>query len=187
MAPTQPPVIVVHAITGALLTDTYRLPNQLVWDPGLWPVAEYQRLAMHPDDLRYEAIEPARVTVTQPVEIIYSDLVYLRHELSPAQDMPTPVYTFSYDWRQDNRTSARQLGEFIGEVIGRTNLLRHYRNECRAVDLVGHSMGGLVIAAHLAMTQQSQAPAQVRRVVTLGTPFMALSMLWPSSRPVKVN
>ena len=171
----QPPVIVVHAITGAILVDTYPLPHQKVWDPGVWPTAEHGRLAMHPDNLALEAQQPARVRVTQPVDIVYSDFVEsLRHELSPAQDQPTPVYAFAYDWRHDNRKTALALGAYIDEVIARTNLLRHYKRGCATVDLVGHSMGGLVIAAYLAQCQRDGlvgAATRVRRVVTLGTPF----------------
>ena len=139
----QPPVVVVHAITGAILVDPYPLPHQKVWDPGVWAVAEHGRMAMHPDNLALEAQQPARVNVTQPVDLIYSDFVAsLRHELSPTQDRPTPVYAFAYDWRQDNLKTAAALGDYIDEVIARTQLLRHYKRRCEAVDLVGHSMGG---------------------------------------------
>ena len=172
MKSSQPPVVVVHAITGAILVDTYPLPHQKVWDPGVWSVAEHARLAMHPDNPTFEAQQPARVGVTQPVNIIYSDFVEsLRHELSPTQDRPTPVYAFAYDWRQDNRTTAEGLGAFIDEVIARTNLLRHYQRGCDTVDLIGHSMGGLVVAAYLAQRQKAQRASRVRKVVTLGTPF----------------
>ena len=33
---------------------------------------EYARIALHPDDVRYEAREPARVTALNPFGIVYS-------------------------------------------------------------------------------------------------------------------
>ncbi|MCK4485881.1 MAG: hypothetical protein KAU38_03860 [Desulfobacterales bacterium] len=53
---------------------------------------------------------------------------------------------FEYDWRQDCTLTADLLDRFVDEVIARTKLLPHYRDEDFRVDLVGHSMGGLIIA-----------------------------------------
>ena len=65
-----------------------------------------------------------------------------------------------------------ELAAFVEEVVSRTALLRHYHAvgytaRRGQVDLVGHSMGGLVIAGYL----QRTAGKRVRRVATLGTPF----------------
>src|SRR5207247_1713352 len=99
----------------------------------------------------YEALGPSRVNVSHTVGIIYGDLVeLLRKDLAETGEPVVPTYLFSYDWRQDNRLTAARLGAFISEVIDRANLLRQYAGRCEAVDLVGHSMGGLVIAACLA-------------------------------------
>ena len=66
----------------------------------------------------------------------------------------------------------RQLEAFVREVAERTALLRHYHRRGYAedprVDLVGHSMGGLIIAGYL---ERSGAEARVGKVATLGTPF----------------
>ena len=61
---------------------------------------------------------------------------------------------FGYDWRQDLRASARELCDTIERL------------PVERVDLVAHSMGGLV-ALHCL---RSGAP-KVRRVVFAGTPF----------------
>jgi hypothetical protein len=37
----------------------------------------------------------------------------LRHELSPREDEPTPVFAFPYDWRVDVRLTAAALGRFV--------------------------------------------------------------------------
>lgn len=99
----------------------------------------------------------------------------LRHDLTKKRDAPTPVFPFGYDWRQDCGRSAVELAQFIGEVLARTALLPHYRKDKPTkVDLVGHSMGGLVVAKYLRDQQDAGTPTDavpVRRVVTIGTPF----------------
>lgn len=166
--PLQNPVVVVPGITATELQDEYPLRTEPVW--AMVFDKAYDRVALHPDDLRYEAKEPARV-VPGRAFALYDDLVRgLRHELSPREDRPTPVFAFPYDWRLDIRAAARQLARFVDEVRARTLLLKHYAGASDLrVDLVGHSMGGLVILECLA---QLGARAGVGKVVTLGTPYL---------------
>jgi pimeloyl-ACP methyl ester carboxylesterase len=166
--PVQPPVIVVPGITATSLEDAYPLVPEEVWSAVIHK--EYERIALHPDDIRYEAIEPARVQPRALFGIVYEDLILaLRHDLSRKADRPTPVFGFPYDWRQTCARSADQLGQFIDEVLARTRLVPHYRGQTvDRVDLVGHSMGGVIIADYLARSGKS---TRVRRVATLGTPF----------------
>lgn len=166
--PLQNPVVVIPGITATSLVDEYPLEANTVWSMVF--NKEYERVALHPDDLRFEAIEPARVTAGR-VFPIYEDLIKaLRHELSQQADQPTPVFAFPYDWRMDVRLTAARLAAFVEEVLGRTRLLRHYGNaDGLAVDLVGHSMGGLVICEYLA---QAGRRAKVGKVVTIGTPWL---------------
>jgi pimeloyl-ACP methyl ester carboxylesterase len=130
---------------------------------------EYARIALHPDDLRYEAIEPAHV-VPRQLFPIYEDLIKaLRYELSTRADRPTPVFAYPYDWRMDMAASAARLGGFVEEVIARTRLLHHYEGaDDLKVDLVGHSMGGLLISEHLS---QFGKRSKTGKVATIGTPF----------------
>jgi pimeloyl-ACP methyl ester carboxylesterase len=170
----QNPVIVIPGITGTSLDDEYPLDRDAVWTAVL--NKEYERIALHPDDLRYEAVEPARVVRGQPFELVYGELVRaLRHDLSVRADQPTPVFSFPYDWRQPIEDTARGLAGFVSEVLARTRLLRHYKGwpaKRQLVDLVGHSMGGLVIAEYLAQCQAAPDPTahRVRKLATLGTP-----------------
>ena len=169
MADIQKPVIVIPGITATSLTDEYPLATRELWSMVLRK--EYRRLALHPDDLRYETIEPADVRVGR-LFAIYNDLIEaLRFELSPKADYPTPVFAFPYDWRMDLRQSAAELGDFVEEVIARTRLLRHYAGyeTIEQVDLVAHSMGGLVICEYLSQFGNAE---RIGKVVTLGTPFL---------------
>lgn len=165
-----PPVIVAPGITGTTLRDEYQMPPDLVW--GVLQ-HDYPRVALHPDDPRYEAQEPARVQSDSIFEVAYKELVQeLRHNLRQTEDRPVPVFPFGYDWRQPLDAIEAQFAVFVDEVIERTKLLRHYVDAGYAddpkVNLVGHSMGGLIITGYL---ERKGKAAPVAKVVTLGTPF----------------
>jgi len=162
----QFPVIVIPGITASNLDDFYPMPPEAVWSTVL--KKKYDRFALHPDNLLYEAIEPARVRATSIFEIVYEDLVEsLREELKQGEEV-TPVFSFEYDWRQDCALTAWMLDRFVNEVIDRTKLLPHYRDKKFGVDLVAHSMGGLIAADYL---KRHGAKRKVRRVVSIGSPF----------------
>ncbi|MBC7785294.1 MAG: alpha/beta fold hydrolase [Burkholderiales bacterium] len=165
-----PPVIVVPEITASYLTDEYPIPPEIVWSVM---TKEFERIRLHPDNLRYEATQPARVGVGQIFEIAYKELVNeLRHNLTARDDRPVPVFPFGYDWRQPLEGTQSMLAAFVAEVIDRTKLIRHYADDgygdAPVVNLVGHSMGGLIIAGYLA---SAGGKAPVSKVVTLASPF----------------
>ena len=181
------PVIVVPGITATYLEDEYALPPQTVWSVL---TTRFARLALHPDHINkaaeapkgaerdrpdriFETRQPSRVTPGQIYEIAYRELIAeLRHGLTEKRDRPVPVYPFSYDWRQPLALIEAELEEFIDEVIERTKLLRHYHADGYAADpkvnIVGHSMGGLITAGCLSTLGSS---ARVDKVATLATPY----------------
>ncbi len=164
------PVVVVPGITATDLHDEYPLPPEDIWQVIK---KQYERIALHPNDLRYEALEPARVTPGQIFEIAYKELIEeLRYNLAAREAEPVPVYPFGYDWRMPLDITEKQLAAFVSEVIERTKLLKHYHRDKYQdnpkVNLVGHSMGGLVIAGYL---EREGSKAPVHKVVTLATPF----------------
>jgi pimeloyl-ACP methyl ester carboxylesterase len=194
--PLQNPVVVIPGITASTLRDTYLVEPEHVWSTLLHK--SYKRITLHPEDLRYELVEPARVVPDAAFHIPYGELIEeLRYNLRSTEDEPVPVFPFAYDWRKPLAEVVPQLAAFVMEVIGRTKLLRHYAGTTwetePQVDLVGHSMGGLLIAGYLA-AEKSGAP--IGRIATLGTPFQGsyeamikvltgtalLSPLEPSSR-----
>lgn len=169
----KPPVIVIPGITATSLKDYYPLDAESTW--GMIR-KDYERVALHPDDLRYEQIEPALMRADEAFSIPYDEFVReLRHDLSASRGEPRPVYVFGHDWRQPLDTIVDQLAAFVEEVAARTALLRHYARGSEPytakngkVDVVGHSMGGLIVSGYLA---KYPAEHRVRKVVTLGTPF----------------
>lgn len=164
------PVIVIPGVIATYLRDVYPLPPEAVWSVV---TKEYERSLSHPENRLYDAILPARVVPDQIYEIAYRELVEdLRHELSPKADQPTPVYPFGYDWRQPLWRIQESLDAFVTEVIERTKLMRHYANSTwnddPKVNLIGHSMGGLIVAGYLKTRGRS---ARVRKVVSIAAPF----------------
>ena len=164
------PVIFVPGITASELRDEYPVETERVWSLLL---RNYERTRLHPDNPRYEAREPARVVPDRVFQLVYSEFIEeLRHSLSSKADRPTPVFTFPYDWRQPLEVTARLLGDFVREVMERTALLPHYHQAGYGhqplVNLVGHSMGGLVISEYLSQTGTNHG---VHKIATLGTPF----------------
>jgi pimeloyl-ACP methyl ester carboxylesterase len=170
MPELQPPVVFVPGITASDLDDVYPTKPEHVW--GMLTKA-WERIQLHPDDIRYEQVEPARVVAASVFGYPYGNFISdLSHDLAVAADRPVPVYPFPHDWRQPLAALERQLDGFVKEVIARTALMRHYHaagytERNGRVDLVGHSMGGLVIAGYI----ERSSGRRVRKVATLGTPF----------------
>ncbi|MFF4019876.1 esterase/lipase family protein [Streptomyces sp. NPDC001843] len=74
------------------------------------------------------------------------------------------VHEFCYDWRQSNEYSAERLRDFVQKLLRRR---RATVPDARVV-LIGHSMGGLVARFYAECLDEQR---DVRRVVTIGTPF----------------
>jgi hypothetical protein len=145
------PTIVVPGITATYLADNYPLPPEKTWTVL---TKNFERIALHPDDLRYEVIESARVVPDQVYEAVYKELIEeLRFNLCQKENEPVPVYPLDMTggslWSKLNK----ELALFIDEVNSRTKLLKHYDKAGYAdnpkVNLIGHSMGGLVITGYL--------------------------------------
>lgn len=79
-------------------------------------------------------------------------------EDSLSEDKPT-LFTFPYDWRQDNNITANLLREKIQAVKAMTG--------SNKVDIVAHSMGGLVTRSYV---EGSDYQNDIDQVVFLGTP-----------------
>ena len=167
------PVIFLPGIMGSSLRDEYTVTPESVWSVGRAAVKSYDRITLHPDNLRYELNEPARVVKDQVFTMFYEEIIEeLRYNLAQSPEQPVPVFPFAYDWRQPLVEIQRQLADFIEEVIERTSLLRHYNAagytaKTGKVNLVGHSMGGLLIAGYI----KGKGMDRVNKVATLASPF----------------
>ncbi|HSC28938.1 MAG TPA: hypothetical protein VLD67_16805, partial [Vicinamibacterales bacterium] len=85
------------------------------------------------------------------------------------------LYLFTYDWRQDNVVTVRKLDELIEQIR------RDYDDPHLRVDVIAHSMGGLVVRyferyGTADVLNANTFPvtglglAKLRRIVLLGTP-----------------
>lgn len=171
------PVILIPGITATNLRDQYPLKPEMVWELGVISTKKYERITLHPNNMKFEADEPARVRSDYLTPIAYNEIVEeLRYNLSETADRPVPVFPFAYDWRQPLDVIEAELETFIEEVVERTKLLRHYdeddygkkNNKPAKVNIVAHSMGGLIISGYL---EKKGVSAPVNKVVTLATPF----------------
>jgi PKD repeat protein/pimeloyl-ACP methyl ester carboxylesterase len=70
------------------------------------------------------------------------------------------LFIFPYDWRLDNADSARKLAEFI-------ELINVVHPDAPKVDLVCHSMGGLVARRYVL-----EHPNRVDRFISINSPFL---------------
>jgi pimeloyl-ACP methyl ester carboxylesterase len=167
--PSSDPIIVVPGVTATYLRDLYPLPPETIWAVIR---KDFERAQMHPDDRRYEVRQPAVGRPDRLYESTYKDLIEeLRHNLSESEEQPVPVFPFGYDWRHPLHLVEVALAEFIDEVIDRTKLLRHYHksgyHQAPRVNLVGHSMGGLVVAGYI----ERFGAGKINKIATLATPF----------------
>lgn len=168
--PLPNPVIIVPGITATNLRDEYPISPETVWSVLS---KDYSRVSLHPDNTRYEVNEPARILPDSLMSVAYKELIEeLRYNLREKEDKAVPVYPFAYDWRQPLELIEKQLSSFIDEVIERTKLMRHYDKDGYSinpkVNLVGHSMGGLIITGYM---QSKKLSSKVAKVVTLATPY----------------
>ncbi len=67
-----------------------------------------------------------------------------------------PIYLFSYDWRKSNTVTSEKLACFINSVAGARG----------KVDIVAHSMGGLVSAHYM-----HEHPHRVEKYISFCTPY----------------
>lgn len=70
------------------------------------------------------------------------------------------LFCFSYDWRKDNAYNAELLSEFIDSVLNWTG--------ADQINLVGHSMGGIVAKTFVKLFDESR----VKKLVFIGTPHL---------------
>jgi pimeloyl-ACP methyl ester carboxylesterase len=184
----QPPVVLIHGLMGSRLAD--RESGEEVWVGNLSRLlfSDYEELALEidPDSL-----------LPKPSPLITSGLLdkvvgkdfyagitqtlesaggYHYAEIGSSQAPGARnYYVFTYDWRQDNVQTAKKLSQFIEQIR------LDYADTGLKVDLVAHSMGGLIARYYLRYGESDalddnnfdinlHGAERVRRVVLLGTP-----------------
>lgn len=188
MVNDQPPVIFIHGVLGSKLRDKqsgeevwFSSPIKLVFD-------EFKHLAydIDPDTLevaddRYEPYELAGDIIGKD---FYGNIVktlnkFGGYELAIPGTAVDPsrknYYIYIYDWRQDNVVNAAKLADLVDQIR------IDYNQPDLKVDIVAHSMGGLIARYFMRygrtdVIDDNDFPVnlygaeRVRRVILLGTP-----------------
>lgn len=188
VAAAQPPLIVIPGILGSRLVDSSS--GRLVW-PGNWKdilTSEYRDLALRIDPGSLEPLPSPLVadglTETALGRDFYGQLIrtleiygdFTRTEPGTVvSDRGRRYYLFAYDWRQDNVVTARKLDALIEQIR------KDYDDPILKVDIIAHSMGGLITRYYLRygtadVLDSNDFPvnlhgaSRINKVIQLGTP-----------------
>jgi len=187
----QPPLILIPGIMGSRLRD--KSTGQELWPGGIWRIAfhHYGELALQIDSDTLDGspgnIEAFALADTAAGQHFYDTIIatlidsgsfQLTTPGTPVRDPVTRhLYVFPYDWRLDNVATARKLSALIDQLrvdYGRPDL---------KVDIVAHSMGGIVSRYLLEfgtedILDRDDAPitmagaSKINRLILLGTPSL---------------
>jgi pimeloyl-ACP methyl ester carboxylesterase len=146
----QPPVIVIPGILGSRLR---RHDGTEIWPGSMWSLlfGRKQQLALSIDPKTLEPIDDgveANGLFESALgndfygEILHTLENYGHYERGTPGQAADPrkrrYYVLAYDWRQDNVVTARKLDGLIQQIR------RDYGDPKLKVDILAHSMGGLV-------------------------------------------
>lgn len=112
-----------------------------------------------PIDASVAAGDVVREASTPLNNFHYFDLL-IRELVTKGFQENNDLFVFPYDWRLDNRLTAEQLKQKIDQVLITTGANR--------VNLVAHSMGGLVAKQYIANNPQSK----IDKLIFIGTPHL---------------
>jgi len=182
------PVIIIPGVLGSRLAD--RETGVEAW-PGSTArllTSGYLELALRVDPVTLEPVDDGLVAsglfdgaagqdfYRRVIETLQEVGGYRRGQPGqPAKGQEPQFYTFAYDWRQDNVISVRKLDELIEKIR------RDYGNPELQVDVIAHSMGGLILRYYERYGTDDvldgnffpvtgAGARKLRRVVLLGTP-----------------
>ncbi|MGH8443169.1 MAG: lipase/acyltransferase domain-containing protein, partial [Nevskiaceae bacterium] len=186
----QPPVIVIPGILGSRLRDA--TTGEELWPGSLGSLVlgskEHLALPFDPQTLQptAEASPDGLFEAVLGTDFYGEILRTLEHSGGyrrarpgePADARQRRYYVFAYDWRQDNVRTAARLDAFIGQIR------RDYGDPQLKVDIVAHSMGGLVTRYFLRYGDEDvlsilhrddfkvadAGASKVRTAILLGTP-----------------
>jgi pimeloyl-ACP methyl ester carboxylesterase len=184
------PIIVIPGVFGSKLRDRSTgveawpgTARMIVFDDYRHLALEFDRetLAVRPDN--FEAFDIADAALGQDfygkiIETLRDFGGYVRGTVGVRpQPGERRYYVYPYDWRQDNVEAARGLHRLIEAI-------RHdYGDPALRVDIVAHSMGGLIARYYqrygtedVLDGRESQVTlygtSRVRKLILLGTPNM---------------
>jgi pimeloyl-ACP methyl ester carboxylesterase len=159
--PAQPPVIIIHGLTGSTLVDAKT--GKQFW-PGSLGTLTFSNFTdlrqMSAEDREGEGLVPGTLMYDVAGVDFYGELLHTlesigRFERStpghPAGGQRRRYYVLLYDWRKDNIIAVRKLHAMIEQIR------RDYGDPALRVDIIAHSNGGQITNYYLAL--RSERPA----------------------------
>lgn len=188
--PDQPPVVIIHGALGSRLTDGEN--DRELWPGSIRQIAfsNYRNLQLDIDPTtlqpRVSSMQATGVAIRAGGVDFYGRILdtlesaggYTRSDIGePAVRGDKRYYLFVYDWRLDNVENARSLHDFLGKIR------RDYGDETLKVDVVAHSMGGMIARYYarygtVDVLDDNDFPVNrvgeqyIRRIILLGTPSL---------------
>ena len=185
--PAQPPVIIIHGLTGSTLVDAET--GKQFWPGSLGTLAfsDYRHLAqMSTEDREGEGLVAGDLMYDVAGVDFYGELLQTLTKAGrmvrsvpgePVGNQRRRFYVLAYDWRKDNLVAVRKLHAMIEQVR------RDYGDPQLRVDIIAHSNGGLITNYYLRygphdlpaegpFTPWHEGDQRIRRVVMLGTPAL---------------
>ena len=168
----QRPVIFVHGIGGSWLRSA---TDEWLWLPPAGSSATVNdrmaRLALDPSGASLEpvtvngVIELGGYAVYGPVLEWLDDHGYNR---TPNDLLQNDIYAFAYDWRLGLGPRADDLKTWVTNLANPLN--GAVASSCE-VDIVAHSMGGMVSSLYV-RSNPEHSRDHVYRLITMGTPYL---------------
>ncbi len=186
--PSNNPVIIIHGAFGAQLRDIKTHEDR--WPGGAQSLlfSDFDYIGLQFDFATLKPLKSHLEAYKIADSVIGTDfygklIETLATQGSFTQTQPgTPIhdknrrfYVFVYDWRQDNVVSAQKLAQFIKQIR------KDYQNPKLKVDIVAHSMGGLIVRYYIRYGEKdvlnsndfpvtNAGASSVRKVILVGTP-----------------
>jgi len=157
----QKVAVIVPGIMGSKL----ELNGKVIWPGSIWDlVGSYKKMKelMDPDLVATDVIR--NFSISEQYDGLIDDL---RKCGFSETSNPATLIVCPYDWRKDNRESAKTLADKIDAAVAGNGGVAN----CE-VSIVAHSMGGLISRYYLESGDFTARPgiASVKRLLTLGTP-----------------
>lgn len=163
------PVVLVPGIKGSGLENFYPLQTASTWS-SFQAVAgtslQNLQLAANGEVDEWDDI------VNRPSQVLTPPYAAMVHGLRAR--LGVPVYVFPYDWRLSCAVNAERLVAFVEQLRKKPmRSVKGWADSDRLVNLVCHSMGGLVARAALGQWRSEHSTqAPVDSIVFLATPHL---------------
>lgn len=151
----DPPIVIVPGVMGSRLFNSNETfdDSTIIWPPH--DLASVWRLRKLKDAELFVRAPENQVNAEQReygAQDTYKNIVDKLCDKFPERK----IYVFSYDWTKDNEDTADRLKEFLDGL------------EDEKVDLVCHSMGGLIASRYYTKNISSN---KINKIITAGTPY----------------